>query len=329
MPHHVLVTHHPEEETKQIMTDVLSNTARISFLPEVSGSERNQVLAQADVVLGKSLSTHEIPPEDLQRMKNLGLVQLVFAGADTIPFEHIPEKVLVANNPGAFSQPIAEHVLAMTLALAKSLLENHALLSKGRFEQNKLNKGLQGQTCGIVGLGGNGRAVAKLLQRVGMRVLGINRSGTSDVDIDFLGTSKDLPFLLHNSDVLVLCVPLNRWTKHLITAEELSQMKPDAILINVARGEVIKQRDLYLHLANNPGFSVGIDTWWVEPGTHGFFAVEYPFFELPNLIGSPHNADDVQGVMTEASKRAAENIRRFFKEGEMLGMVDREDYRPA
>ncbi|MCF8038417.1 MAG: hypothetical protein K9K79_03790 [Desulfohalobiaceae bacterium] len=326
MSYRVLVTHHLEETEKKAISDVLSDVARISYWPVVSEPEKNQILAETDVILGQSLSAREIQPRDIQRMDKLRFIQAVFAGADNIPFEHIPPRITVACNPGAFAEPIAEHVLAMTLALAKSLLENHLLLARGRFEQNKLNKALKAKTCGIVGLGGNGREVAAIMQAVGMTVYGINRSGQSDQAVDFLGTMKDLPALLQNSDVLVLCVPLTRQTNNLITKQELRQMKPDAILINVARGDVINQRDLYQHLREHPEFQAGIDTWWVEPGTHGRFSVEYPFFELPNLLGSPHNADDVQGVMTAATKKAALNIRHFLLGEKIFGEVDRKDY---
>ncbi len=326
MPKHVLVAYDPGEKKKNVIADVLSGTARISYLPDLSAAEKDRVLAEADVVLGKSLSIREIRPEDLKKMQNLRFIQAVFAGADNIPFHQIPDRIIVACNPGAFAQPIAEHVLAMTLCLAKSLLVNHRLLAEGRFEQETLNKPLKDQICGIVGLGGNGRETAKIMQAAGMRIYGINRSGTCDLPVDFLGTMKDLPAVLRESDVLVLCVPLTRETRGLIGEKELKQMKPEAILINVARGDVINQEALYRHLADNPKFCAGIDTWWKEPGTHGVFTLDYPFFELPNLLGSPHNADDVPGVMTAALKRAAENIRQFLNDQKIFGRVDRNDY---
>ncbi|MCF8106692.1 MAG: hypothetical protein K9K64_14515 [Desulfohalobiaceae bacterium] len=326
MSYHVLVTHQPEERQKKVISEVLKETARISYLHDLSGPGKQKVLTETDVVLGLSLSPREIQPKEIQQMEKLRFIQVIFAGADNIPFGHIPEGISVAANPGAFAEPIAEHVLAMSLALAKSLVENHLLLARGRFEQQKLNKALKNRICGVVGLGGNGKAVACLMKAVGMRVHAINRTGQSDLDIDFLGTVKELPFLLQNSDVLVLCVPLTRQTNNLITKQELRQMKQDAILINVARGDVINQRDLYQHLRDHPEFQAGIDTWWVEPGTHGSFSVEHPFFELPNLLGSPHNADDVQGAMTAATKRAAENVRRFLLEEKVSGKVDRKDY---
>ena len=103
-------------------------------------------------------------------------------------------------------------------------------------------------------------------------------------------------------------------------------MKPDGILINVARGKVIEQQALYDHLRNTPSFAAGIDTWWSEPGDSGGFKLDYPFFDLPNFVGSPHNADDVPGIMTAAAKMAAENIRRFLEGGSIRGKLDRSDY---
>jgi len=123
-----------------------------------------------------------------------------------------------------------------------------------------------------------------------------------------------------------LTVPLNKETVKLIGKRELRLMKPDAILINVARGKVIDQKALYEHLKATPTFGAGIDTWWSEPGSPDGFKLDYPFFGLPNLVGSPHNADDVPGAMTAAANAAAKNIRRFIKGKKVRGKISRSDY---
>lgn len=103
-------------------------------------------------------------------------------------------------------------------------------------------------------------------------------------------------------------------------------MKPDAILINVARGALLDEEALYKHVKSHPDFLVGIDAWWTEPFLVGQFRMEYPFLDLPNVLGSPHNSGVVPGVLMSASRQAVDNIQRFLKGEQVTGIVRREDY---
>src|SRR5947208_5728952 len=147
-----------------------------------------------------------------------------------MPFADLPPHILVASNPGAYAAPMAEHVMAMTLALAKRLLIEHQKLKNGEFDQFTPNRMLSGMTAGILGYGGIGRATARLMRAFGMRIYAINTSGTSPEPADFLGTSRDLERVLDESDVVVICLPLTQTTRGLIGKQQLAWMKPDAIL---------------------------------------------------------------------------------------------------
>ena len=103
-------------------------------------------------------------------------------------------------------------------------------------------------------------------------------------------------------------------------------MKPDAILVNVARGAIIDEKALYNHVKSHPSFLVGIDAWWTEPFMHGRFRMEYPFLELPNVLGSPHNSGVVPHVLVDATRQAVENVKYFLKGEKVMGIVQREDY---
>ncbi len=326
MPFQIAITYLPTERQKQAIHAVLDKIAEINYLPELAEPERISVLETVDVILANSWAHTEITAQETRHLQKVRLIQLMFAGADKVPFESIPPGITLASNVGAFAEPLAEHVLAMTLCLAKSILLRHLELANGRFNQSENNRKLSGGICGIIGMGGNGAAIARLMHAVGMQVHGINRSGTSPVPLNFVGKLDDLDTLLARSDVLVLTVPLNRATIDLIGQRELQIMKRNAILINVARGKVIDQEALYEHLKATPTFGAGIDTWWSEPGSPDGFKLDYPFFELPNLIGSPHNADDVPGAMAAASKIAAENIVRFLEKKKIRGKINRSDY---
>jgi len=259
-------------------------------------------------------------------LQNVRFIQLVYAGADNIPFELIPPEIILASNAGAFARPIAEHVLALVLALAKKLIPKNKMLREGRFDRSGFNREIRGAVCGIIGFGGNGQEVAKTMQAVGMRVYGINRSGKTDMPLEFIGTVGDLQMVLENSDVVVVTTPLTRETRNMIAEKELGWMKKDAILINVGRGDVINQKALYAHLKSHLNFCAGIDTWWSEPANKEAFKLDYPFFELPNIVGSPHNADHVPGSIPRATRQALENVRNFLMGNELHGVLNRDDY---
>ena len=322
----IVVTYSPREEIRGIFHEVLGDLADIHFLKDQKAQDRISLLEGADVLVGLSFSQKEIERRDISLIKNLRFIQLIYAGADNIPFDIIPQGVILASNVGAFAGPIAEHVLALVLALAKNIIPDNLMLGEGRFDRTGFNQELRDGVCGIIGFGGNGRAIAGTMQMMGMKIFGINRSGTTDVPIDFIGKVSDLRKTLEASDVVVVTTPLTRATKDLIGKTELGWMKEDAILINVGRGDVINQEALYHHLKSNTNFRAGIDTWWSEPVDRGEFVLDFPILELPNIIGSPHCADHVPRSIPRATRKALENVRRFFEGEEIKGTLNRDDY---
>jgi phosphoglycerate dehydrogenase-like enzyme len=307
------------------LLELLGDVASLTFLSELALTQREQALEEATMLLAWNFP-REIQPQDYSRLRRVLFIQLLSAGADHMPFADLPPRIIVASNPGAYAAPTAEHVLAMTLALAKHLLVQQQKLKQGEFDQFIPNRMLSGMTAGILGYGGIGRATARLMRTFGMRIFAINTSGTSTEPADFLGTLHDLERVLRASDVVVICLPLTQTTRGLIGEQELAWMKPDAILVNVARGALLDEEALYTHVKSHPNFLLGIDAWWTEPCLTGQFRMEYPFLELPNVLGSPHNSGVVPGILMGASRQAAENVQRFLKGEHVIGIARREDY---
>jgi phosphoglycerate dehydrogenase-like enzyme len=127
-------------------------------------------------------------------------------------------------------------------------------------------------------------------------------------------------------DVLVISLPLSKATRGLIGERELALMKSDAILVNVARGAILDEDALYEHLRRNPSFSAGIDAWWQEPHGGGRFITRRPFFELPNVLGSPHNSAMTKGSFAAAARQAGENVARLLRGEPVRHLVDRSEY---
>ena len=326
MSKNVIVTYEPGAEEREIYQEILQELAQVHFLRDEPKSDRIKLLNAADIIIALSFAKKEIDAAEISLLQNVRFIQLIYAGADNFPFELIPPEIILASNAGAFARPIAEHVLALALALAKKLIPKNKMLQEGQFDRSGFNRELRGGVCGIIGFGGNGREIAKTMQAMGMRVYGINRSGKTDIPVDFIGTVGDLQKVLEDSDVVVVTAPLTRQTRNMIAEKELAWMKNNAILINVGRGDVINQRALYEHLKSKPDFCAGIDTWWSEPAGKEAFKLEYPFFELPNIIGSPHIADHVPHSIPHATRSALENVRNFLMGNKLRGVLNREDY---
>ncbi len=321
MPHNITVTYHATDEEKSVIYDILAGE-NLFFLQDVKDiKEKQKILLETDILLSWN-PTLELKDIEINVLQNLQFVQLLSAGYDHLNFNYFSKKTIIASNQGAYAKPMAEHALAMILALAKKLTKYHNLLSKGVFDQlNSVTRYIHGSNLGIIGYGSIGKETAKLMQPFDVNVYAINTSGKTDDDVAFIGKLQDLDIVLKNSDILLISIPLNKETQALIGKRELELMKSDAILINVARGDIIIEKDLYEHMRTHPEFSAGIDAWWIEPFKYGKFEIHYPFFELTNFIGSPHNSSVVPNSLIDGAKQAAINVKRFINKEAIKGLI--------
>jgi len=325
MTKNVAVTFATDGEQRTMLTNVLGKLSRVVYLKDLSLEERAKELAIADVLISWSPS-RELSPEDFKTITRARLMQLLSAGADHVPYSRLPCGLTIASNAGAYSEPMAEHVVAMILAVAKNLLDRHGKLTQGVFDQANESRMLRGSTCAILGFGGIGKATAKLLSCFGVKIYAINRTGKTDESVEFIGTFKDLERVLPLADIIIISLPLTKSTRGLLGSHELSLMKDNALLVNVARAQIIDEGALYQKLKTCPNFMAAIDAWWVEPLTHGEFRTDYPFLKLQNVLGSPHNSGIAHGSFLKATMLAAENVKRFLNGKSIVGVVKRSDY---
>ena len=322
----ILVTTDLDESQQKLINERISAEGKtVDFLYSLSEENRQAALKNAEILLTLN-PLHDLEEAEFELLKNVQFIQLISAGADHFPYQKVPEDITIASNPGAYAEPIAEHVVAMALDLAKRLRKEHQNMQRGEFNQFHFNKSIKDSTIGILGFGGIGKATAHLFRAFGSQIFALNTSGQSEKPTDFIGTTDDLQHILESSDIIVLSLPLNNDTRGLIGKEQLEWMKSDAILINVARGEIIDQKDLYEHLENHPDFKAGLESWWVEPLRHGSFELEYPFLELPNVLASPHNSSIVPGALEHGISEAMENIKQYLKGESIKGKINRENF---
>lgn len=322
-PLSVLLTFSADDAQKRIIEEDLPDDVDVVSLNEVANTRRTAVIEQAEFLLSWA-PQKELTDKEFERLRADQTLQLLSAGVDFVPFDRLPDGMQVLNNAGAYAEPMAEHVLSLYLALSKRLLIEHRNMQDGEFNQFTRTRWVKGSVCGIFGFGAIGATTARLLGALGVRIMAINRHGETDESVEFIGTPDDLDHVLRECDGLVLSAPLTPETRGTITRDELSRMNDDAMLINVARGELVDQGDLYEHLRTNPRFQAGLEAWWTEPVRHGEFALNYPFFDLPNVLGCPHNSAMVPNVTELRTRHAAENIRQTIASGNPHNVVDRE-----
>ena len=316
----LVVTYQLTERSRRIVAEELAGAAEAIYLVDVPAAQRADILRRAAAVLANDTSS-ELGPGEAELLRGARLLQFTAAGIDWVPTRDLPPELPVAGNKGASAEPMAEHVVAMALAAAKRLFIEHDKLKEGEFNQRSPNRMLRGGVCGILGFGAVGVATARLMRAFGMKIHAINRRGASDEPTDWIATTERLDDLLRASDVFVISAALTTGTEGLIGARELSLMKEDAILINVARGEIVDEAALYAHLKARPRFFAGIDAWWVEPVRHRRFEMGHPFLDLPNVIGSPHNSAG-GGVWRDVSlRRAVANCRRAILGDPPLNLI--------
>lgn len=304
----LVVTFALDEPARAVVREALGDAGEAVYLTDLEPSARRAALKSADALLARN-TAKELAPDELPLIAGARLLQFYSAGVDFIPLSQLPPGLPIACNGGAFAEPMAEHAIAMAFAAAKRLFVEHRALARGAFDQFVPNRMLAGAVCGVLGFGGVGQAIARLARGIGMRVYAINRRGAAEEPVDWIGAPDRLDDLLAAADVLMIAAPLTRATRGLIGARELGRMKPDAILVNVARGEIVVEADLYAHLKANPRFTACIDAWWVEPVRHGAFRMDHPFLDLPNVIASPHNSAQA-GDRHAALRSAVLNCRR-------------------
>lgn len=321
--HTLLVTYATEPDQRQTIAAALPDTVEAVHLADVEPDHRPSAVADADALLTWA-PEEELPATAFDALHDGQLIQTVTAGVDHLPLDRIPPDVTVLSNAGAYAESMAEHAVAMYLALSKRLLEEHRKLEADEFDQFRPTRRVSGSTVAVVGFGSVGEAIAELLHPLDVSILAINRRGESTVETAFLGTPDDLEAVLRRCDGVVLAAPLTPETRGLIDREALSWLADDAILINVARGELIDQGDLYAHLRANPDFRAGLEAWWTEPVRHGAFELEYPLLDLPNVLGCPHNSAQVPGIREHGLRQAVRNVAAALVDGTGANAVDRE-----
>ncbi|MCY7418327.1 MAG: D-2-hydroxyacid dehydrogenase [Chloroflexi bacterium] len=259
----------------------------------------------------------------LVRAPRLAWVHSATAGVERLLVPAAAGRGLVITNArGVFSDPIAEYVLMMILAIIRRLPQLLELQRERTWQPLPATE-MRDTTVGIVGLGSIGRAVASLSLGFGARVVAIRRSGAdappdaTTAGIERILRPDQLPELLAESDMVVLALPLTRDTTDLFDARMLARMRPGSWLINVARGGLVNERALIGALRDGPMAGAVLDAFREEP-----LPPDSPLYGLPNLIVTPHTSWTSGRVLDRTIELFRDNLLRYIAGEPLLNIVD-------
>ncbi len=253
----------------------------------------------------------------LSKMKQLDAIQLFSAGVDDVPFGLISSKVRLFSNAGAYSNAVSEHAWALILASAKGV---------GRRDKPEAYS-LSGRKLAVLGCGGIGSRIGAIGKAFNMNTIGLSRSyhNPEYFDEKYYSLETDIDKVMKIADVLVLALPVNRFSLSLLTHERLRETKTNVTIVNIARAELIDEKGMYRFLVERPDARFATDVFWRSNGRENFDSV---FWKLQNFVGTEHRAGfgANQESKDAAMLAAAENARRFLETGNALNEIKSEDY---
>jgi len=252
----------------------------------------------------------KITPEVIQAAKSLKVIGKHGVGYDNINIPAATARgVLVTNTPLANSTSVAEHALALLLAVARRIGETERDLAQGRVRMQKVYQGIElsGKVMGVIGLGSAGLRLARMTGNgLGMRVLGFDPYKSPWPE--GVEQCRELDPLLRQADFVSIHVPLTKETQNLIGAAALATMKPTAVLVNTARGGVVDEAATAEAVKAGRLAGAGLDVVVDEP-----LRPSHALNGIPNIILTPHIAGVTEEAMMRMAQDSAEDILRVLK----------------
>jgi phosphoglycerate dehydrogenase-like enzyme len=272
------------------------------------------LLSEAEIVVG------HIWKKSFPEAPRLKFIQSTAAGLDLIDVPSIPPGVVLCNVFG-HEPAIAEYVIATTLALQQRLFDRVRAFRDGTWPADGPGGGTRhhemlGATMGIVGYGRIGREVAKRAIAFGCEVIAANRSPIADPgDASRVYPLGELDQMLPRCDVVVIAAGLAPETQGLIDARRIGFMKPGALLVNIGRAKIVDEEALYAALSDGRLGGAALDVWWryPTPAEPDMRPSHLPFYELPNVLMTPHTSSASHSTAERRWSVVADNLDRFIR----------------
>ncbi len=280
-----------------------------------SVEELGSALEGADVLFGFDFKGKMLP-QVWEAARDLRWIQWAGAGVDALLFPGLVDSdVTITNAGGIYDQPIAEHVLALILAQAKRLPDavRNQLDSSWRYQRIKP---VAGSTAVVLGAGGIGRAITRLLGQIGIEVALLATSDRADEEFGqvFSWSNRDLSEV----DWLIVAAPLTDATTRIVGAGVLAELPSTAVVINVGRGATIDEPALVEALFDGRLAGAGLDVFELEP-----LPATSPLWAMKNVIITPHHAGDVEDFPQRVSQLFLANLTRYRTGEPLINVIDK------
>jgi D-3-phosphoglycerate dehydrogenase len=300
----------------------------VTYHPSVKAGDLPGIIAGHKVLIVRS---KEVTTATLKAADQLALVLRAGAGVNTIDVKTASALgIFVTNCPGKNSIAVAELVFALLLGIDRRVPENTASLRAHKWNKKEFSQadGVFGKTLGVIGTGSIGREVITRAKAFGLKVIAWSRSLTpAAAERLGVGHCAQVEDVFRQADIISLHTALKPETRKLVNAQRLALMRPNAILINTARGEVVDQAALVEALRARK-IRAGLDVFDPEPpeGTADFAD---PILDLPNLIGTHHIGASTEQAQAAIAEEACRIVETYMKSGEVLNCVNLSKRTPA
>jgi phosphoglycerate dehydrogenase-like enzyme len=274
-------------------------------------------LLSADIFCGHAKVP--VPWDEVVRQGRLRWIQSSAAGLDhcLVP-SVVSSDIVVTSASGVLADQVAEHAIALTTALTRSLPTFFRAQEQREFIRRP-TRDLTHSTVGIVGFGGNGRRLAEVLRVFKTRILATDTFPVNKPDfVEVLWPAERLGDLLAEVDVLFLAAPLTEITRNMIDRRALARLRPGALLINVARGPLVVEADLVAALESGHLAGAGLDVTAEEP-----LAVDSPLWSLPNVVITPHVGGQSARRIDDMTDFFSANLKRWQAGEPLANFVDK------
>lgn len=282
---------------------------------------------ESDLLDAEIAITWSLRPEQFLRATKLRWIHSPAAAVHQLMFPELVDSSVILTNAREVHGPVvAEHVLALILALAKHIPQAVRLQQKHEWGQETLWKmrprprEIAGATVGLIGLGAIGRAVAMKVHALGMRVVAVREHPEKEKPeyVDQVLADKQLDVLLEQSDYVVLAAPLTPDTRGMMNSARLAKMRPEACLINVGRGPLVDQHSLFEALQAHRIGGAALDVFEKEP-----LPPDSLLWDLDNLLITPHSAGLTERLWERHYGLVSENLTRYLAKQPLLAVLDK------